>query len=299
MKMECIICRGQCKKLKRTITAKTGKTFEVYKCPGCSMMFVDPLPAIPEIVSEGVFGEEYYQTFYRDGRNYFSDETLELERKVVDEQDRVVKKLVSGRKYLDIGCGDGKLLFLMKEKGWDGAGVEISEISAKYGMDRYKVDIRVGQLNENEFEKESFDFITLRHVVEHLNDPVSVIRKANRLLKKGGIIKIDTDNSESLFNKFIFLGLMARNNKDSIGKLYPPAHLLYFCRKSITCLLKNSGFEIMELFCPPQGSPKHFPRPNKYGGNIKEKIKQLIDDTGGLIGKGEVLVVYAKKLLNV
>ncbi|OGS28072.1 MAG: hypothetical protein A2297_04515 [Elusimicrobia bacterium RIFOXYB2_FULL_48_7] len=297
--MNCKICGRESARLRKEITADSGKRYDVYRCPACRLVFVDPMPSEQEIEQGGVYGEKYYDGIFNREKDYFSETVMECERKVVEAQHNFIKGLLIGRDYLDIGCGDGKMLSLMRDKGWRGTGVEISRVSAEYGIKNRGADIKIGSIFSQElkdvFEDGSFDFITLRHVIEHLVDPVKLVKTAAGLLKKGGIIRIDTDNCEGLLNSFVMRGLIGGKNKNSLGKLLPPVHIYYFSPKNMRILLESNGFEVIKMICPPQGAVEYFPKPNKYAGSINERIKQLIDDIGGLFNKGEVLVVYALK----
>ena len=100
-----------------------------------------------------------------------------------------------------VGCSDGRYLSQFQQAGWEVAGVEVSEFSAKEASKRLGIDIHRRPLEELDLGGETFDLIRLKHCIEHLPDPCSTIRKAAHLLRPGGFAVVDTDNAEGLRSK--------------------------------------------------------------------------------------------------
>jgi len=136
---------------------------------------------------------------------------------------------------LDIGCGNGNYLEVMRNLGWEVQGMEPDQNAAKVGCERYGLDIKTGHINEVEFQENSFDVVTLNHVIEHLHDPSETLDVLHSLLKKGGCIVIVTPNTESLGHKFF--------KKDWRG-LEAPRHLFLYSAKNIESLLTKAGFNV-------------------------------------------------------
>ena len=139
-----------------------------------------------------------------------------------------------GKQLLDIGCGGGDFLLLAKKVGWDVIGVDPDpkavDVAQKKGIKVFLGGIEA--LNNEEYG-EKFDYITLSHVIEHVHNPISLHKDCYRLLKKGGIIWIETPNFNSL-------GL--KHYGSSWRGLEVPRHLVLFNRISLESILKISGF---------------------------------------------------------
>jgi 2-polyprenyl-3-methyl-5-hydroxy-6-metoxy-1,4-benzoquinol methylase len=101
-------------------------------------------------------------------------------------------------RLLDVGCGSGTYLKLMRDLGWQVRGVEL-DIGAVQTARRAGLDVRQGAMDEVDPELDGvFDVVTVGHVIEHTHDPVAVLRGTWRVLKPHGIVWIGTPNLGSL-----------------------------------------------------------------------------------------------------
>lgn len=130
-------------------------------------------------------------------------------------------------KILEIGCHDGFMLNEFKQQGHTCVGVEPSPYG-KYAVEKYGLDVKNEFFTEGMFEDETFDVIILRHVVEHVPDPVAFVQSATKVLKKGGIAYIEVPNSQWSLENFYF-------------PEFHVDHISYFTMNSLTRLLKLAG----------------------------------------------------------
>ena len=141
-------------------------------------------------------------------------------------------------KLLDVGCGNGRFLSIMRRGGWKTAGIEADiELAARLRAE-LGLDIHAGRIENCPFEDSSFDVIHLSHVLEHLADPVASLGKALRLLKTGGRLYLRLPDSN---------GLAAKLFKDRWVGLDAPRHLCIYTRESVEMLLDKSGFILEEI----------------------------------------------------
>ncbi|QDQ42858.1 class I SAM-dependent methyltransferase [Methylacidiphilum kamchatkense] len=106
-------------------------------------------------------------------------------------------------KILDVGCGNGQFLYIMRELGWEAEGIEPDPLAARKVME---IGIKVIQstIEEVELSKETYDAITLNHVIEHLTDPFSIIKKLVIALKPGGkLVSISPNPTGTLAKRFL------------------------------------------------------------------------------------------------
>lgn len=140
-----------------------------------------------------------------------------------------------GRTLLDVGCGSGEFLLLAGECGWQVEGVDPDPRAAALGL-LGPNRIRQGGVEVYAGRSACFDLITLSHVIEHVHDPVALVRDCHRLLKPGGRLWIVTPNIDSSgharFGRF-WLGLDA------------PRHLVLFDESSLWRVLDQAGFAVM------------------------------------------------------
>jgi SAM-dependent methyltransferase len=113
-----------------------------------------------------------------------------------------LKKDKPGR-LLDIGCGDGDYAKRMHDLGFDVLAADMNKDKFKYnGLIPYQVCNVTESLP---FENNSFDYIILAEVIEHIRNPFSVIKELVRILRPGGILMISTPNILSLKSRFRYL----------------------------------------------------------------------------------------------
>jgi len=92
-------------------------------------------------------------------------------------------------RILDVGCGYGFFLYHMAERGWQVEGIEISAEGRHYAAEHFpRIRVRPKALPDPEIPDCSFDVVTLFYVLEHLADPVGVLREVRRILKPDGLL---------------------------------------------------------------------------------------------------------------
>jgi 2-polyprenyl-3-methyl-5-hydroxy-6-metoxy-1,4-benzoquinol methylase len=158
-------------------------------------------------------------------------------RAIIDAGMRHLPKLEQGRHLLDIGCGSGDFLLRAKSAGWQVIGLDFDpkavEVAANKGLN-VKL-CRPDALDENSSQ---FDAITMAHVIEHVHNPLQMLKSCYHLLKPGGFLWIETPNLNSMGH--VHYGRNWRG-------LEPPRHLTIFTETSLRAALKKSGFvEITE-----------------------------------------------------
>jgi len=166
-------------------------------------------------------------------------------------------------RILDVGCGDGSLLKFLKESGWQVFGVEPHETSSRYAQEVLGLNVFPGRLDEANYPEESFDVITLFHVLEHLPDPAETLEKSRPLLRKDGFLLVEVPNFESFETKIFrskWVGLSA------------PLHLYHFTPGTLQMILKNCGFFLVELGFVPEHT--------KYVSGYSESLRNCLMDVG-------------------
>lgn len=139
---------------------------------------------------------------------------------------------------LDVGCGNGDFLSLMRAAGWNVTGVEPDAMAAEFARDRHGIPVVARTLENAGFADHSFDAVILNHVIEHVFDPVSLLRECGRVIKPSGRIVIVTPNIASrgcrIFGSFWI-------------HLDPPRHLHLFSCQTIQTCCEASGLTIGRL----------------------------------------------------
>jgi SAM-dependent methyltransferase len=143
-----------------------------------------------------------------------------------------------GGALLDVGCGSGRYLDLMRALGWPRtAGVDISR-TAVTAAKELGLEVYAGELHEAGLEAASFDAISISHTLEHVADPVALLREVRRVAKPGGRIAIVVPNVESMSSRVFgerWVGWEA------------PRHLINFSRKALAEVLAAAGLRVETL----------------------------------------------------
>lgn len=145
-----------------------------------------------------------------------------------------LKKSEKG-KLLDVGCGNGGFISSLKKKGWDVEGIDSDNKAVNFCINN-GLDVKLGDLNSQNYADNTFDFVTLSHVIEHVYNPVELLNEIYRILKPGGQIILATPNSKSwMFNKKF---------KSKWFALQSPGHVQIFDRNNLGKLLSTCGFSV-------------------------------------------------------
>jgi 2-polyprenyl-3-methyl-5-hydroxy-6-metoxy-1,4-benzoquinol methylase len=137
-------------------------------------------------------------------------------------------------KLLDVGCGNGSFLAMMRSAGWDVSGIEPDPKAARLASEGLGIPVRVEQFRVGTFEAGSFDAVTLQHVIEHSHDPIGMMAECRRILKPGGHLAIVTPNLPSAGHKWF---------KADWRGLEPPRHLHLFSPKALAAGAEMAGIE--------------------------------------------------------
>ena len=152
-------------------------------------------------------------------------------RRSLDFSFRYLSRQKPGR-VLDVGCGSGSWLSLARAAKWSVAGTDPDPAARSLGL-KQGLEIREGGAEAWADEPESFDVVTMNHVIEHVHDPLDTLRTIRMLLRRGGMLYIETPNVDALG-----LDIYGRNWRG----LEPPRHLVLFNYDSIASALSAAGF---------------------------------------------------------
>lgn len=231
MVSKCRLCGATA--LKLCMSDGRNSDLHYYQCQNCSMWNYD----LSLGTDQTQYTEEYVSPRVSDYKsNVDVQQSWKFLRRFLDEPGRM----------LDIGCGNGCLLYLAREAGWQVRGIELSASAATEVCNDTGIEVDVANFLEYDNPKEVlYDVVVLRHVLEHLPDAVLAMTKIGELLKPGGLALLEFPNTRSvsyLLKRFLKKrGL--RNKK--YAEDWRPGHCNEFCRKAFKVLLDKTGFELI------------------------------------------------------
>jgi len=209
--------------------------FKYYRCPNCSLVNYD--------LSTGLD-----QTQYEVTRVDPRDDSLKYNLDK-DQSFQSLSRYVSppGR-LLDIGCGNGRLLYLAKSAGWSVKGLELSESMAAFVHRELDVDVAVGNFLEvtpDPRDASAYDVVVLRHVVEHLPDPLLAMDRISAFLKPGGHLLLEMPNIEAMTKKWSRLVVGVGLHKRGFGDDFMAGHCNEFSIRSMRFLADKTGYRVV------------------------------------------------------
>jgi SAM-dependent methyltransferase len=207
------------------------------QCRGCGLVYLKLRPAMSEL--DRVYPPQYHAFDFSSekyGLAHRARRWLESRRLL-----RWVRDLPAGARILDVGCGDGFHLGLLRDfgsPGWVLEGLDASERAARAGRAR-GFTVHLGTAQEAALPPESYDFALLIATIEHVDDPPAVLESVHRLLRPGGRLLIVTDNTDTLSFR-----LFATRHW---GGYHFPRHWNLFNKDNLRRLARGTGFEVAHL----------------------------------------------------
>lgn len=202
--------------------------FILVKCNRCGLVYLDPMPSSTDV--QAYYNEKYFETSTI-GKSANDIYRLQLAK-------AILKIKPPKGKALDVGCGDGSLLLMMKRLGWTVFGIDVSESAVKLAQSKLGTkNVFNCSLIQCTFPSSFFDVISFRHVLEHLHKPLDELIEVKRILKKDGIISITAPNIDSIYFRIF---------KKNWYHLDIPKHLYQFSSKTLEKLLEKAGFKVIK-----------------------------------------------------
>jgi 2-polyprenyl-3-methyl-5-hydroxy-6-metoxy-1,4-benzoquinol methylase len=214
------------------------EVWDICRCIDCEMEQLAPLPSSEELKD---FYETHYNfggekgTFYTGLREYLFSSALYAFWLIVDGDISFHNQKGSGR-LLDVGCNEGRGLSICQKNGFDVEGLELNEQAVKEARKR-GFFVKTDPI-ETIQPKDPYDVVLLSNVLEHSLGPKDMLFHVTRILKPYGQVWISCPNVDS-WQRSVF------------GKYWinwhVPFHIVHFSQKTLTNILKETGFEIQEI----------------------------------------------------
>ncbi len=241
----CPICKGQKFKpfLLCTDFTVSRETFQIVECESCNFHFTNPRPNEIEItryyqsedyISHTGTSKGLVNRIYLLVRKYTLAKKLQL---VLEENFRGNSsklKNLDSLALMDYGCGTGEFLKTCKDAGIETTGIEPGEKAREFGINKYDLNI----LNPDKIKtipSETFDIVTLWHVLEHIHQIEEFLNNLKRLLKKTGVAIIAVPN---------FISLDSKIYKENWAAFDVPRHLYHFSPKDMVNLMDGYDFKL-------------------------------------------------------
>jgi 2-polyprenyl-3-methyl-5-hydroxy-6-metoxy-1,4-benzoquinol methylase len=222
--IKCIFCEIESNNVVIEENGYQGK-----KCPHCGLIYISPRPLY----------EEIYNIYSNDKANQNADSHISAGyMKIIYGKHTlaIIKKYISKGPLLEIGAGAGFFLEEARKAGFDVYAIESNTILADFIKGTLKIPCEQTPVDQNYFIGKKFNVIHHCDVLSHFYDPVHELQKMCDRLDDNGILVFETGNLADVNRKYLHF----------VSKFQYPDHLFFFGKRSISNLLANTGFKVIE-----------------------------------------------------
>ena len=235
----------------------TKEVFPVCDCLNCGFRFTNNFP------SDDIIGRYYDSPDYishSDSKKGLINQLYHFFRKqMLKKKVKLVTEYTLGDRLLDIGCGTGYFLNEAKNKGLSVSGIEKEFRAREFAISNFGLDVK-DELSLWNIDNESFDVITLWHVLEHMQNLNEVVEKINNIFTPNGILILALPNHHSRD---------AKKYKEYWAAYDVPRHLWHFTPDTVEKLLSKHQFKIIKQKTMPLDAFYISMLSEKYKGSSK------------------------------
>ena len=250
--------------------------FHIVRCRHCGLVYVNP--RYQERALQEIYTENYYDhDGIKNGLEFFGyDDYLADEENIkitFAKRLKTIERYVPKGRLLDVGCATGFFLDLARKAGWAVVGSEVSTFSARYAVEKLRLDVRLGQLRDLNLDAGMFDVVTMWDVIEHVVDPMAELEETRRILRAGGLLSIITPDVSSPVARLL------GGRWEEYRRVRE--HIYFFSRRTMTEMLRRAGFEVLRM----ESADKVF-----YLGPAVQRLKYYTWD--GIITNAVARLIY-------
>jgi 2-polyprenyl-3-methyl-5-hydroxy-6-metoxy-1,4-benzoquinol methylase len=273
----CKICHGH----ELSVVATKGRHFQELTttiCTGCGLVHSYPIPTEDEL---NAYYRKQYRSDYKMAYTPQRKHIIRYARNAMSRIERLKQFTNTNVSLLDIGSGSGEFVYAAQLAGFDVRGIEPHEGYSNYTRKTFDVPVITSTFQDADIADESFDVITLHHVLEHLQYPLTALTHVSKWLKYGGIIMIDVPDIEhtlhSPMNRFHY------------------AHIYNFNHETLKAFLTKAGFEIIKHPNNSSGTILCAKKVQKADYDMKISLKENFEKIFSLLMQGGKAEHYKKK----
>ncbi|MEZ4757649.1 MAG: methyltransferase domain-containing protein [Flavobacteriales bacterium] len=232
----CPICRSTT--FRPGVTIKdhsiTQESFQVVACSSCGFTFTNPRPLANEL--DRYYASDDYISHSNRSRGLKEHLYQLARRRAIRGKHNLIARYHPNGRVLDIGCGTGQFLAYLASRGYLVQGVEPSTTAREQAIREHA--LAVVPAITGIIAQENFQVATLWHVLEHVPDLRATFKRLYALLAKGGLLVIAVPDRESWD---------ATHYGTDWAAWDVPRHLSHFRRDDLKTLLREHGFELLEI----------------------------------------------------
>ena len=218
----CEICHGQ----DLLSLDEHFKGVDIVACKNCGLVWNRNMAEEPE-------QEEFYREHNRAGTRPTRRYLTSMLSRAACALEFLDGNLKGGMRHLDVGCAEGTLLGLTRSHGLEVQGLELDLNFSRFAREVRHLDVLPMTLEAAPLAPDSFDLISLVHVVEHLVHPVEILGIARQLLRSGGLLYVEVPNLQQPL--------------PGLRHFFRPKHNFYFTANTLRAVASKAGFTPLRL----------------------------------------------------
>ena len=233
---KCPVCfnKNLVKKLHCIDHTSSKEKFTIVSCETCDFTFTNPRPKDESLGK--YYKSEMYISHTNSNKGLFDWAYQAVRKYAIGTKLTLLKSLTDVGGHLDVGCGTGEFLNACQQAGFMVKGVEPSKLAREQAINNYNLSVSENT-NLEQFKDDTFDSISMWHVLEHVPNLIKTITELKRILNKNGKVIIAVPNHKSWDSSYY---------REFWAAWDVPIHLWHFSKETIELLFNKNGFKLIK-----------------------------------------------------
>ncbi len=268
---------------------------EILRCPECGLVYRSPYLSTEAMRQVYASGKDLGKQFpvFEGYLEASEDPTRDTptRRAFLRSLERLEKTpFLPERTLMDLGCGRGLFLKLAKDRGWTAQGVDFGKENVAFARQTYGLDVEEADIFRKDWKKR-YGAVTLWDLLEHVPEPLELLRVVRHLLEEGGVVLAALPRENNVYS-WIAKGVYHASSGKSrrlLELLYPSEHLTYYSADSAERLFAAAGLRVEKIETQMSDLGRMtLPLPMRAG-------MTFLNGAGSVVGGQTRLLVYARK----
>jgi SAM-dependent methyltransferase len=216
--------------------ARDLQPFRTTICRQCGLVWANPPPSRQAVRS--YYSDEYRQD-YKGTRSRTLPQIYHAGRGALARYARIRNLLRARDNILDVGCGGGELVYLLRRLGFEATGIEPDRSYSESARSELGLPVRTGFIQDLDFPKGTFNVILMYHVLEHVDRPIEILARLRQWLAEDGFLLVEVPNIEA-------------RHEAPITRFHV-AHLFYYSPDTLRGMASAAGLGVREMSLAADG----------------------------------------------
>jgi SAM-dependent methyltransferase len=231
----CVLCgSGDLENLSRR--ARDLRPFRTTICRRCGLVWANPPPARDDVRS---YYSEEYRRDYKGTPARTLPQIYHAGRGALARYRRIQPLLRPDAAVLDVGCGGGELVYLLRRRGFEATGIEPDRSYSASARSDLGLPVHTGFIQDIDFPDGAFSVVLMYHVLEHIDRPVEILGSLRRWMSDDGVLVVEVPNIEA--------------RQEAPITRFHVAHLFYYSPDTLGAMASAAGLGVREINLAPDG----------------------------------------------